>query len=74
MHQHGNSVTKRPFWGGGGEAAILEEGHGNSQDELRAVAPPEDGLPGALHALQGLIGQHYGVKLHIHILGASHLL
>jgi len=55
-------------------AAALEEGHGNSQNELGAIASPEDGLPGALHALQGLIGQHYGVKLHIHILGASHLL
>ena len=52
----------------------LEEGHSNGQDELGAVASPEDSPPGVLHALQGFMGQHYGVKLHVHILGASHLL
>lgn len=52
----------------------LEEWHGNGQDELGPVAPPEDGNPGVLHALQSLIGQHDGVELCDHILGAAHLL
>ena len=58
----------------GGEAGSLEEWHGDGQDEVGPVAPPEDGNPGVLHALQGLIGQHDGVKLCNNILGAAHLL
>ena len=54
--------------------SLLEERHGNGQDELGPVPPSEDGSPGVLHALQSLVGQHNGVKLHINILGATNLL